>query len=99
MPEYQYKCNHCGYVFDVDKKVNEYNRDEWCPRCDKDCRIQIQLIPFHLKGSGWAHQDPMHTDLEGRDGYDVLQSEVDRNGEDALRADDRVAEGMEHTGE
>jgi len=98
MPTYQYKCNHCSRVFEVDKKISEFDREEWCPKCDKDTRIQIQLIPFHLKGSGWAHQDPMKNDLEGRDGYDVLQSEVDRHADQAKRTDDRIAEGMEKTG-
>lgn len=33
MPTYNYVCPQCNNTFEVDKKINEYNPHELCPKC------------------------------------------------------------------
>ena len=61
MPIYEYKCNICGFSFEIMQKVNEEP-----PRCDNivvsgslerrcggKCKKLVSKGSFALKGGGW----------------------------------------------
>jgi putative FmdB family regulatory protein len=64
MPIYEYKCQNCGFSFEIIQKINEK-----APRCENavvsgsvervcggKCRKLVSKGSFSLKGSGW-HKD------------------------------------------
>jgi len=76
MPIYEYKCQKCGFSFEIIQKI-----DEKAPNCnnivvsgsaericDGTCKKLISKSSFSLKGGGW-YQDgyvkPPKSDKEG----------------------------------
>ena len=52
MPIYNFKCGHCGHVFDELVKLSD--TDAKCPKCGKDATKQVSApTGFRLDGDGW----------------------------------------------
>jgi putative FmdB family regulatory protein len=57
MPTYEYICNKCEAVTEVERKIRDYNvpPEEGCKECgSKDIYRGVSTgTSFNLKGSGW----------------------------------------------
>ena len=53
MPVYEYFCDRCEIVKEVNKRVRDRDTQEFCPGCGNVSQRQISLGNFHLKGGGW----------------------------------------------
>lgn len=55
MARYDYECESCNLVVEIEKSIKDSDTEERCSICNK---IMKKLISngstFHLKGSGWA---------------------------------------------
>jgi putative FmdB family regulatory protein len=53
MPIYEYKCEDCGYEFEIQQKITEKPLEK-CTKCKKGkvSRL-ISATAFTLKGGGW----------------------------------------------
>ena len=50
---YEYYCEDCEKVIEVEQKITESNLEE-CPKCKgKKFKRQISNTSFILKGTGW----------------------------------------------
>ncbi|MEM7827965.1 MAG: zinc ribbon domain-containing protein [Candidatus Aenigmatarchaeota archaeon] len=56
MPIYEYRCKHCGKVYEVIQKINE-EAIKSCIYCGGEVERIISLSSFVLKGSGWYLTD------------------------------------------
>jgi putative FmdB family regulatory protein len=52
MPVYEYECEACNKVFEVQQKIaDEPLRD--CPECQAPVKKLMSMSSFQLKGGGW----------------------------------------------
>lgn len=54
MPLYEYKCDHCGFSFEIQQKFS----DEPLKKCtDENCTGELKKVifsnPIEFKGGGW----------------------------------------------
>jgi putative FmdB family regulatory protein len=52
MPVYEYECNECQKVFEVQQKMADKPLSE-CPECKGEVKKLISSSSFQLKGGGW----------------------------------------------
>ena len=52
MPVYEYECNGCEKVFEVQQRLSEKPLST-CPKCGGQVRKLISMSSFQLKGGGW----------------------------------------------
>ncbi len=52
MPVYEYECNDCHKVFEVQQKMAD-DPLTVCPECEGDLKKLMSMSSFQLKGSGW----------------------------------------------
>ncbi|MDR2338584.1 MAG: zinc ribbon domain-containing protein [Deltaproteobacteria bacterium] len=65
MPIYEYECENCHDVFEINQKVSDPSPHE-CPACGKGPLHKIMSrSSFRLKGSGWYSSD-----YKAKDGSD-----------------------------
>jgi putative FmdB family regulatory protein len=64
MPVYEYECDSCGKVFEVQQRMADAPLIQ-CPECDGTVRKVMSMSSFQLKGGGWyadgyasARKDP-----------------------------------------
>ena len=59
MPTYNYACEKCGEVLEVEHRISETIPPPKCPKCGMDTHQVI--LPgdggFQLKGDGWSGKD------------------------------------------
>ncbi len=56
MPIYEYRCEKCGYQFEVMQKVSDDPITK-CPKCGGPVQKLISNTSFILKGTGWYKTD------------------------------------------
>lgn len=57
MPAYDYRCQSCASVFEINQRISE-PVGATCPACGAtECTRLITGGTFHLKGSGWYASD------------------------------------------
>ncbi len=57
MPIYEYKCQNCGYYFEILQRISEEPLST-CPECKKNALKKLVSAPnFRLKGEGWYETD------------------------------------------
>ena len=57
MPIYEYKCDACGYQYEVIQKISDSPLLE-CPKCAQaKLRKLVSAAGFRLSGSGWYETD------------------------------------------
>ncbi|MDR2406209.1 MAG: zinc ribbon domain-containing protein [Deltaproteobacteria bacterium] len=58
MPIYEYECDNCHHVFEINQKVSDPSPAQ-CPECGKEGGLHklISHSSFQLKGSGWYASD------------------------------------------
>jgi putative FmdB family regulatory protein len=52
MPVYEYECNECHKVFEVQQKIADDPLTS-CPECDGELKKLMSMSSFQLKGGGW----------------------------------------------
>lgn len=52
MPVYEYECNDCHKVFEVQQKISDAPLSV-CPECDGSVKKLMSMSSFQLKGGGW----------------------------------------------
>lgn len=52
MPVYEYECNSCEKVFEVQQKMSDAPFKK-CPECAGELKKLISTNSFQLKGGGW----------------------------------------------
>jgi putative FmdB family regulatory protein len=52
MPVYEYECNSCGKVFEVQQRMADAPLTD-CPECDGKVKKVMSMSSFQLKGGGW----------------------------------------------
>lgn len=52
MPVYEYECNTCAKIFEVQQKMADAPLTD-CPECDGTLKKLISSSSFQLKGGGW----------------------------------------------
>ncbi|MEE4243612.1 MAG: zinc ribbon domain-containing protein [Desulfopila sp.] len=52
MPVYEYECNDCEKVFEVQQKISD-EPIKICPECQGEVRKLVSMSSFQLKGGGW----------------------------------------------
>ncbi len=52
MPVYEYECNECQKVFEIQQKMSEAPLKS-CPECDGAVKKLMSMNSFQLKGGGW----------------------------------------------
>jgi len=53
MPIYEYRCEHCGYQFEILQRLGESGADVKCPACDND-KVKKAFSAFATSGEGRA---------------------------------------------
>lgn len=57
MPKYDYKCNDCNFIMEVNHKMTE-TPEICCLTCSQPMRKMINVgIGLHFKGSGFYETD------------------------------------------
>lgn len=57
MPIYDFKCNNCGYITEMMRKMSESNISI-CPKCAQETFEKLLSAPsFQLSGTGWYATD------------------------------------------
>jgi putative FmdB family regulatory protein len=56
MPTYDYKCNQCGYLFEVEQRITEPPL-QFCPKCKGTVNRLIAPVGILFKGSGFHVTD------------------------------------------
>lgn len=56
MPTYHYKCEKCGYEFEIEQKISDAPRKR-CPKCRGKVFRVIHPVGHILKGSGFYATD------------------------------------------
>lgn len=52
MPVYEYECNSCGKVFEVQQRMADAPLTD-CPECEGSVKKVVSMSSFQLKGGGW----------------------------------------------
>ncbi len=52
MPVYEYECQECDKVFEVQQKIVDKPLSE-CPECHGPVKKLVSMSSFQLKGGGW----------------------------------------------
>jgi len=52
MPVYEYECNKCEKVFEVQQRMSDAPLKK-CPECDAPVKKLMSMSSFQLKGGGW----------------------------------------------
>jgi putative FmdB family regulatory protein len=52
MPVYEYECNKCEKVFEVQQKISD-DPLTVCPSCQAPVKKLMSMSSFQLKGGGW----------------------------------------------
>jgi len=52
MPVYEYECEKCEKVFEVQQKISDGPLTE-CPTCQAPVKKLMSMSSFQLKGGGW----------------------------------------------
>ena len=52
MPVYEYECNECQKVFEVQQRISDEPLTQ-CPECEGEVKKIISVTSFQLKGGGW----------------------------------------------
>lgn len=52
MPVYEYECQKCDKVFEVQQKIADEPLSE-CPQCQAPVKKLMSMSSFQLKGGGW----------------------------------------------
>ena len=52
MPVYEYECNACQKVFEVQQKMADKPLTS-CPECEGELKKLMSMSSFQLKGGGW----------------------------------------------
>jgi len=52
MPVYEYECDSCGKVFEVQQRMADAPLTD-CPECDGTVKKVMSMSSFQLKGGGW----------------------------------------------
>lgn len=52
MPVYEYECNECRKVFEIQQKMADKPLTS-CPECAGDLKKLMSMSSFQLKGGGW----------------------------------------------
>lgn len=67
MPKYDYKCNICGYVEEIEHSIHEDLGGETClgpGECDGELNKVFTSPAAHFKGQGWGAVYRNHTPKE-----------------------------------
>lgn len=52
MPVYEYECDSCGKVFEVQQRMADAPLTD-CPECEGKLKKVVSMSSFQLKGGGW----------------------------------------------
>jgi len=52
MPVYEYECQECKKVFEVQQKIADKPLSD-CPECQAPVKKLMSMSSFQLKGGGW----------------------------------------------
>ncbi len=52
MPVYEYECNECHKVFEIQQKMADKPLTS-CPECEGEIKKLMSMSSFQLKGGGW----------------------------------------------
>ena len=52
MPVYEYECQECSKVFEVQQKIADKPLSN-CPKCQGPVKKLMSMTSFQLKGGGW----------------------------------------------
>jgi putative FmdB family regulatory protein len=52
MPVYEYECQKCNKVFEVQQKIADKPLSD-CPECQAPVKKLMSMSSFQLKGGGW----------------------------------------------
>ena len=52
MPVYEYECQECDKVFEVQQKIADAPLSD-CPECQGPVKKLVSMSSFQLKGGGW----------------------------------------------
>jgi putative FmdB family regulatory protein len=52
MPVYEYECNDCHKVFEIQQKMSDAPLTV-CPECEGAVKKLMSMSSFQLKGGGW----------------------------------------------
>lgn len=52
MPVYEYECQECNKVFEVQQKIADKPLSN-CPKCQAPVKKLMSMTSFQLKGGGW----------------------------------------------
>lgn len=52
MPVYEYECQECKKVFEVQQKISDKPLSD-CPECQAPVKKLMSMSSFQLKGGGW----------------------------------------------
>lgn len=52
MPVYEYECQDCDKVFEVQQKISDGPMSD-CPECGGGVKKIVSMSSFQLKGQGW----------------------------------------------
>jgi len=52
MPVYEYECQQCNKVFEVQQKIADKPLSD-CPECQAPVKKLMSMSSFQLKGGGW----------------------------------------------
>ena len=73
MPVYEYECQECDKVFEVQQRIADAPLSS-CPECQGQVKKLMSMSSFQLKGSGW-YADGYASSSANKNGSEKAASE------------------------
>jgi putative FmdB family regulatory protein len=86
MPIYEYECQSCEKVFEVQQRISD-DPLESCPECKGAVKKLVSVSSFQLKGSGWY-----------ADGYSGASNGKEKNNKPAIKKEAPAAPPCQSSG-
>lgn len=96
MPVYTFACSACNKEYDISMRMAEHTELKekmTCQECHGPMIQCVARLRFKLAGSGWFANEYGGGSGPGT-GYDITQTELNKNLEDEKRIEERYHDGL-----
>ena len=77
MPVYEYECQACDQVFEVQQKISD-DPLKTCPECQGEVKKLMSMTSFQLKGGGWYADGYASASAKGSNGSAAERTQTEK---------------------